>query len=203
MKSTNKKEYDMRYKKAGASGLDLSVIGLGAWAMGGADWRYGWGPQDDTQSIKTIHHALDLGINWVDTAAVYGLGHAEEVVGIALKGMHEKPLAASKCGRKQNSDGQLFSELKKKSILREAEESLRRLQVDVIDLYQIHWPKPDEDIEEAWEAVAQLIKEGKVRYGGVSNFVTLHIKSTLLSSSPAPAVTKQYPIALFAFAILA
>lgn len=166
----------MRLKKLGYSDLTLSVIGLGTWAIGGEGWQYSWGPQDDQQSIQTMYHALDLGINWIDTAAVYGLGHAEEVVGKALKGMSEKPIIATKCSRKQGADGLLYSELKRKSVIQEAEASLRRLGVETIDLFQIHWPKPDEDIEEAWEAVTQLIRDGKVRYGGVSNFQIEHIQ---------------------------
>ncbi len=166
----------MRYRKLGYTDVQFSVIGLGTWAMGGEDWKYGWGPQEDEQSIKTIHHALELGINWVDTAAVYGLGHSEEVVGKALKGMREKPFVATKCSRKSDSKGALYSELKRDSVIREAEESLKRLQVEVIDLYQIHWARPEEDIEEGWETVAQLIQEGKVRYGGVSNFEIKHMQ---------------------------
>jgi aryl-alcohol dehydrogenase-like predicted oxidoreductase len=166
----------MRYKNLGNTDLNLSAIGLGTWAMGGEAWQYGWGPQDDEQSVKTIYHALDLGINWIDTAAVYGLGHSEEVVGKALQGMEKKPIVATKCSRKQGAEGQLYSELKRESIIQEAEESLRRLGVEVIDLFQVHWPKPDEDIEEAWEAVAQLISDGKVRYGGVSNYFVEHMK---------------------------
>ena len=166
----------MRLKKLGYSDLTLSVIGLGTWAMGGKDWRYGWGPQDDRKSIETIHHALDLGINWIDTAAVYGLGHAEEVVGKALKGMSEKPIIATKCSRKQDAAGNLYSDLKRESVIQEAEASLRRLGVEVIDLFQIHWPKPEEDIEEAWEAISLLIRDGVVRYGGVSNFQVDHMQ---------------------------
>lgn len=166
----------MRYRKLGYADMQFSVIGLGTWAMGGADWKYGWGPQDDDESIKTIHHALDLGINWIDTAAVYGLGHAEDVVGKALKGMREKPFVATKCSRKSNAQGELYSELKRESVLQEAEDSLRRLDVEVIDLYQIHWARPEEDIEEGWEAITQLIKDGKVRYGGVSNFQIEHMQ---------------------------
>ena len=166
----------MRYKKLGYSDLTLSVIGLGTWAIGGEGWQYSWGPQDDQQSIKTMHHALDLGVNWIDTAAVYGLGHAEEVVGKALKGMSEKPIIATKCSRKQGPDGELYSELKKESVIQEAEASLRRLDIETIDLFQIHWPKPEEDIEEAWEAIDQLIRDGKVRYAGVSNLQIEHIQ---------------------------
>jgi aryl-alcohol dehydrogenase-like predicted oxidoreductase len=174
--TTKSKECTMRIKKLGNSDLEFSAIGLGTWAMGGEGWRYAWGPQDDQQSIRTIQHAFDLGINWIDTAAVYGLGHAEKVVGKALKSMSQKPIIASKCSRKGTSDGQLFSDLKKESIIKEAEESLRRLQIDVIDLYQVHWPKPEDDIEEGWEAMAQLIRDGKVRYGGVSNFYVEHMQ---------------------------
>ena len=107
----------MRYKKLGDSDLELSVIGLGTWAIGGEGWQYSWGPQDDEQSIKTIYHALDLGINWIDTAAVYGHGHSEEIVGKALKGMSEKPIIATKCSRKLGDDGKIYSELKKLSII--------------------------------------------------------------------------------------
>ncbi|MBN1478997.1 aldo/keto reductase [candidate division KSB1 bacterium] len=166
----------MQYRILGASDLKLSVIGLGTWAMGGEGWRFSWGPQVDEQSIKTIHHALDLGINWVDTAPIYGLGHAEEVVGKALAGLGEKPIIATKCSRKSTPDGQLYSDLKKASILQEAEDSLRRLRCEVIDLYQIHWPKPATDLEEGWEAIAQLINDGKIRYGGVSNFAIEHMQ---------------------------
>ena len=185
----------MRYKKLGNSDLSLSVIGLGTWAVGGEGWQFSWGPQDDRQSIDTMFHALDLGINWIDTAAVYGLGHAEEVVGKALKGMSQKPIVATKCSRKQGADGQLYSELKRASIIQEAEDSLRRLEIETIDLYQIHWPKPDEDIEEAWEAVAQLIRDGKARYGGVSNFQVEHMQRCRAIS---PILSLQPPYSMIA-----
>ena len=180
----------MRYKKLGDSELNLSVIGLGTWAIGGEGWQYSWGPQNDALSIKTIYHALDLGINWIDTAAVYGLGHSEEVIGKALKGMSQKPIIATKCSRKQDETGKLYSELKRQSIIQEAEDSLRRLDVEIIDLYQIHWPKPEEDIEEAWITVSQLIKEGKVRYGGVSNFYVEHMQRC---QAIAPIASLQPP----------
>jgi aryl-alcohol dehydrogenase-like predicted oxidoreductase len=169
----------MRYKKLGSTDMSFSVIGLGTWAMGGEGWQFSWGPQDDRLSIQTIHHALSFGINWIDTAAVYGLGHAETVVGRALKGMTERPFIASKCSRKVNAAGVLYSELKKESVIQEAEESLRRLQVEVIDLYQLHWPRPDEDIEEGWQAIATLIQQGKIRYGGVSNFNSAQMQRCL------------------------
>ncbi|MBN2413789.1 aldo/keto reductase [candidate division KSB1 bacterium] len=157
-------------KKLGWTDLDFTRIGLGTWAMGGPEWQFGWGPQDDKKSIKTIYKALDNGINWIDTAAVYGLGHSETIIGKALKGMGQKPIIASKCSRVWNEKKELGSNLKRDNIRKECESSLKRLQIETIDLYQIHWPRPEEDIEEGWGAVAELIREGKVRYGGVCNF---------------------------------
>lgn len=166
----------MQYRKLGWTDLRLSVIGFGSWALGGGGWRYSWGPQDDEDSIKAIHRAIDLGVNWIDTAAVYGLGHSEEVVGKAIKGMSERPIIATKCGRVWDENGNIFGNLTRESIKREVEASLKRLQVDVIDLYQIHWPDPEEYIEEAWSTMADLVKEGKVRYIGVSNFSVEQMK---------------------------
>jgi aryl-alcohol dehydrogenase-like predicted oxidoreductase len=166
----------MQTRKLGWTDLNLSPIGLGTWAIGGGGWKYGWGPQDDQESIATIRHALDLGINWIDTAAVYGLGHSEEVVGKAIKGFKEKPIIATKCGLVWDKEGNISNRLKKESICSEVNASLRRLDVEVIDLYQIHWPIPDEDIEEAWGAIADLVKEGKIRYAGVSNFSVKQLK---------------------------
>lgn len=160
----------MQTRKLGNSNLHLTTIGLGAWAMGGSDWAFTWGPQDDADSIAAIHHALELGVNWIDTAAVYGLGHSEEVVGRAIAGRRDQVIIATKCSRVWDEHGNIYSLLKAGNIRREAEASLRRLKVEVIDLYQIHWPQPEEDIEEAWGIVADLVREGKVRYGGVSNF---------------------------------
>lgn len=140
--------------------------------MGGGGWAFGWGPQDDEQSIAAIHAALDRGVNWIDTAAVYGLGHSEEVVARALeaRGPGNRPYIFTKCERVWNERGEISGSLKADSIRRECENSLRRLKVDAIDLYQIHWPEPDPDIEEGWAAMAQLKQEGKVRWIGVSNF---------------------------------
>ena len=160
----------MRKRKLGWTDLELTVIGFGSWALGGGGWQFSWGPQDDEESIAAIHRALDLGINWIDTAAVYGLGHSEEIIAKALRGMSEKPIIATKCGRVWNEKGEVFGCLKRDSIRKEAEDSLRRLEVEVIDLYQIHWPDPEPDIEEAWSTMADLVKEGKIRYAGVSNF---------------------------------
>lgn len=160
----------MKTRKLGWTDLNLSTIGLGTWAMGGGGWKFSWGPQDDSESISAIQHAVELGINWIDTAAVYGLGHSEEIVGKAIKGLRDKPIIATKCERVWDKDGNIFGRLKKESIHSEVEESLKRLKIEVIDLYQIHWPEPDEDIEEAWTALGDLIKEGKIRYAGMSNF---------------------------------
>lgn len=160
----------MRTKKLGETGLNLSVIGLGTFAIGGGDWSYGWGPQDDRESIAAILRALDRGINWIDTAPAYGCGHSEEIVGKAIKGLSSKPIIATKCGILCDKDRDIFFHLSRESIRSEVEASLRRLNIDAIDLYQIHWPNPDRDIEEAWDTIAELVKEGKVRYAGVSNF---------------------------------
>lgn len=160
----------MERKRLGYTDLELSPIGLGTWAMGGGGWSFGWGPQDDKESIATIHYALKQGVNWIDTAPVYGLGRSEEVVGQAIKGLREKVIVATKCGRVWDKRGKISGRLKRESIRREVEESLRRLDIEVIDLYQIHFPDPDRKIEEAWSTMADLVKEGKVRYIGVSNF---------------------------------
>ncbi len=167
---------EMQTRKLGYSDLHLTTIGLGAWAMGGGDWAFGWGPQDDADSIAAIHRALELGINWIDTAAVYGMGHSEEVVGRAIAGRRDKVIIATKCGRAWDEQGNPYSLLKATNIRREAEASLRRLNIEVIDLYQMHWPQPDEDIEEAWGMIADLVREGKVRYAGVSNFSVAQLK---------------------------
>jgi aryl-alcohol dehydrogenase-like predicted oxidoreductase len=159
----------MKTNALGKSGLQLTRIGLGTWAIGGAGWQYAWGPQDDRDSIAAVHKALDLGINWIDTAAVYGIGHSEEVVGKAVAGRRNKVIIATKCSRVLLGD-KLTGVLKAASIRAELEGSLRRLGTDYIDLYQIHWPDPDSDIEEAWGEIAKAVKEGKVRHAGVSNF---------------------------------
>jgi aryl-alcohol dehydrogenase-like predicted oxidoreductase len=160
----------MRKRKLGWTGEEITVIGLGAWALGGGGWAYGWGPQDDRDSLATIRRALDLGIQWIDTAAVYGLGHSEEIVGRAIRGRRHEVFLATKCGLVWDSEGNIHGRLKAWSVRRELEASLRRLDTDVIDLYQIHWPNPEEEIEEAWAELAKAVEEGKVRYLGVSNF---------------------------------
>jgi aryl-alcohol dehydrogenase-like predicted oxidoreductase len=161
---------EMQKKRLGNSDMELTAIGIGAWAMGGGGWAFAWGPQDDDESIAAIHAALDRGVNWIDTAAVYGLGHSEEVVARALEGRSNRPYVFTKCERNWDANRQIYKSLKADSIRRECEASLRRLKVDVIDLYQIHWPEPDEDIEEGWATLAKLKEEGKVRWIGLSNF---------------------------------
>jgi aryl-alcohol dehydrogenase-like predicted oxidoreductase len=165
----------MQTRKLGYTDLELTTVGLGTWAIGG-EWAYGWGPQDDAESIAAIQRSLDLGINWLDTAAIYGLGHSEEVVGQAIAGRRDEVIVATKCSRVWDEKGKVTGRLKAGSVRREVEASLRRLKIDLIDLYQIHWPNPDEEIEEGWGTIADLIKEGKVRYGGVSNFSVEQLK---------------------------
>jgi aryl-alcohol dehydrogenase-like predicted oxidoreductase len=166
----------MKTRPLGNSDMAITPIGFGAWAIGGSGWAFGWGAQDDTDSIAAIHEALDLGVNWIDTAAIYGLGHSEEVVARALDGVRKRPYVFTKCARTWDEKKQIGKSLKSDSIRRECEASLRRLKVDVIDLYQIHWPEPDEDVEEGWSTLAKLKQEGKVRWIGVSNFDVTHLK---------------------------
>lgn len=155
-------------RRLGNSDMNLTAIGFGAWAIGGGNWEYAWGAQDDSDSVGAILRALDGGVNWIDTAAVYGLGHSEEVVGRALKQTSEKPYVFTKCAMTWGEDRKIVQTMKK--IRQECEASLRRLGVGTIDLYQIHWPVPDEEIEEGWHTMAELQREGKVRWIGVSNF---------------------------------
>jgi len=160
----------MRKRKLGWTDLELTVIGFGTWALGGSGWKFAWGPQDDNESIAAIRRGLELGINWIDTAFVYGLGHSEEVVGRAIQGLKPRPIVATKCGRHGKPGGDIYGDLRPQSLRVECENSLRRLGVDCIDLYQIHWPDPDGQLEEGWGEIARLVKEGKIRYAGVSNF---------------------------------
>ena len=162
----------MQTVRFGKTGMEITPIGFGAWAIGGGGWAAAWGPQDDDEAVGAIRRAVELGVNWVDTAAVYGLGHSEELVAQALKSVpeSERPYVFTKCSLVWDENSEVHNVLKKDSVKRECEESLRRLQTDVIDLYQIHWPRPDEYIEEGWEAMAELKDEGKVRHIGVSNF---------------------------------
>lgn len=161
----------MQTRRLGSSGLEITTIGIGTWAIGGGDWSFGWGDQDEREAIDGILKGVELGVNWIDTAAIYGDGASEELVGKALKEIPagERPIVATKCGRIMREDGTVFGRLKIESVVAECEASLRRLGVDCIDLYQIHWPDPEEDIEEGWSAMVDLKKAGKIREIGVSN----------------------------------
>ena len=154
----------------GGTGLEITRVGFGAWAIGGGDWEFGWGPQEDGQSIAAIHRTLELGVNWIDTAAGYGFGRSEEIVGRAIDGLTRRPYVFTKCSLLPGPDRRVVHSLKRDSILREADASLARLRLDAIDLYQIHWPIPEADIEEGWSALAELKEQGLVRHIGVSNF---------------------------------
>jgi len=169
----------MKTRKLGNSDLQITPVGFGAWAIGGGNWEYAWGPQDDQESIAAIHKALEMGVNWIDTAAVYGLGHSEEIVAQALKDWRgTRPYVFTKCVMRWDSTRKISMNFEAESIRQECEASLRRLQVDAIDLYQIHWPPADNGagLEEAWEALAGLQNEGKVRWTGVSNFNVAQMK---------------------------
>lgn len=160
----------MQMRQLGFTDLKLTTVGLGTWAIGGP-WQFGWGPQDDDEAIAAILASLEAaGINWIDTAAVYGLGHSEELVGKALKQTTHKPIIATKCSLLWNDKREKVCCLKTQSIRRECHDSLERLGIETIDLYQIHWPEPEEDLEQAWEEMARLAEEGKIRYLAVSNF---------------------------------
>lgn len=185
-------------RRLGNSDLELTAIGFGAWAIGGGNWDFAWGPQDDNESIAAIHRALDLGINWIDTAAIYGLGHSEEMVGRALKGSQHKPLVFTKCSMRWHEDRTIFRSLKAASVAEELEGSLRRLGVETIDLYQIHWPNPEEEIEEGWEALARLREQGKIRWIGVSNFSVEQMKRV---QKIAPITSLQPPYSMLRRAI--
>ena len=182
----------METAKFGNTDMMITRIGFGAWAIGGGNWAFGWGPQDDGEAIAAIHRAIEKGMNWIDTAAVYGLGHSEELVARALKGMSEKPYIFTKCGLVWDDTRKTSQNLKAESIRRECEASLRRLNVDVIDLYQVHWPV-DKDLDEAWEMMEKLRSEGKVRYIGVSNYNVEQLKQSM---KIAPVSSLQPPYSL-------
>jgi aryl-alcohol dehydrogenase-like predicted oxidoreductase len=182
----------MDVRKLGYTDLELTTVGLGTWAMGGP-WLYGWGPQDDDEAISAVLTALEKGINWIDTAPVYGLGHSEELVGKALKQTSQKPLIATKCGLLWSEQNHRIPCLEAGSIREECHTSLKKLGVDVIDLYQMHWPQPDEDIEKGWEEMAKLAEEGKVRYIGVSNYSVEQIKRI---QKIAPVASLQPPYSM-------
>lgn len=184
----------MEKRRLGNSDLDITTLGYGAWAIGGGNWQYGWGSQDDADSIASIHEALDAGVNWIDTAAVYGLGRSEEVVGRALRERKgDTPFVFTKSSMRWDDTRTIYRSLKADSIREECENSLRRLGVETIDLYQIHWPNPEPEIEEGWAAMARLQAEGKVRHIGVSNFNVAQLKR---AQAIAPVASLQPPYSL-------
>jgi aryl-alcohol dehydrogenase-like predicted oxidoreductase len=183
----------MTKKKLGNSDLEITPVGVGAWAMGGGGWAFSWGPQDDNESIAAIRAAFEKGVNWIDTAAVYGLGHSEEVVSRAVEGISPRPYVFTKCARVWNEQRQIGKSLKADSVRAECEASLRRLKLDCIDLYQMHWPEPDADIEEGWTTMAKLQQEGKVRWIGVSNFSVSQLQRI---ASIAPPTSLQPPYSM-------
>jgi aryl-alcohol dehydrogenase-like predicted oxidoreductase len=185
---------DITTTELGKTGMQITRVGFGAWAIGGGDWEFGWGPQEDAQSVSTIEHALELGLNWIDTAHAYGFGHSEAIVGRAIAGLGaERPYVFTKASLLDDGTGKVIHSLERDSVLREAEGSLKRLGVDAIDLYQIHWPDPDPDIEEGWAALAELKEQGLVRHIGVSNFDVEQMERV---KGIAPVETLQPPYSL-------
>lgn len=187
----------MQRRKLGNSGLELSVIGLGTWAIGGGDWKFGWGDQDEQEAIAAIVRSVELGINWIDTAAIYGEGRSEILVGRAMQSIPpaDRPILATKCGRVAVGNGDIEKCLKRVSIIAECEASLKRLNVDCIDLYQMHWPEPDEDIEEGWQTLVELKSQGKVRHIGVSNHSVSQLKRL---QAIHPVASNQPPYSMIA-----
>ncbi len=183
----------MQTKVLGNSDLKITPLGFGSWAIGGGNWAGGWGPQDDRQAIEAIERAVELGMNWIDTAAVYGLGHSEELVGQAIRGMRRKPYIFTKCALRWDDRRNIHNSMKADSLRYECDASLRRLGVDMIDLYQIHWPDPDREIEEGWETLARLQEEGLVRWIGVSNFSVAQMQR---AQRIAPITSLQPPYSL-------
>ncbi len=183
----------MRTRQLGNSDLQITPIGVGAWAIGGGGYQFGWGPQEDADSIGAIHAAIDRGINWIDTAPIYGLGRSEEVVGRALKGRSKRPYVFTKCSIVWDEKREPRRTLKADSVRRECEDSLRRLGIDAIDLWQIHWPDPEGEIEEGWRAMTELRKAGKVRWIGVSNFKPAQMDRL---SAIAPITSNQPPYSI-------
>lgn len=187
----------MKTRRLGGSDLDLSTVGLGTWAMGGGDWKMGWGPQDAADSVRTIHAAVDAGINWIDTAAVYGFGRSEDVCGMALAELGDRrPLVATKGGRQMGDDPDtILGNLRRDFIVQECEDSLRRLNIETIDLYQLHWPVESiDEVAEGWGTLAELKQQGKIRWAGVSNF---NPEQLARCQDIAPVVSLQPPYSLF------
>jgi aryl-alcohol dehydrogenase-like predicted oxidoreductase len=188
-------ETQLMTTQLGTTGLEITRVGFGAWALGGANYDWGWGAQDDDDSIAAIHRALELGVNWIDTAAQYGFGHSEEVVGRALRELDaaKRPYVFTKAGQPEGPNRTTLQSLRRDSLRRELEGSLQRLGLDAIDLYQIHWPIPDEEIEEGWTAFANFKEEGLVHHIGVSNFDVAQLRR---AQAIAPVETLQPPYSL-------
>jgi aryl-alcohol dehydrogenase-like predicted oxidoreductase len=189
----NNTETALKTTELGQTGLEITRVGFGAWAIGGGGWEFGWGPQDDDQSIAAIHRALEQGVNWIDTAAAYGFGRSEQVVGRALDGLTRRPYVFTKCSLVEGPNRTVAHSLKRDSILREAEASLTRLGVDAIDVYQIHWPIPEQDIEQGWAALAELKDQGLVRHIGVSNFDVEQLQR-IQQIAPVETLQPQYSL---------
>ena len=183
----------MRTVTFGRTGLEITPVGFGAWAIGGSNWEFGWGEQDDDESVSAIQRALELGMNWVDTAAQYGLGHSEEVVSRAVEGVEPRPLIFTKGGQPEGPNRTSYQSLRRDSLRRECEGSLERLGVGAIDLYQIHWPIPDDEVEEGWSTLAELKEEGLVRHIGASNFSVGQLERAA-SISPVEALQPPYSL---------
>jgi aryl-alcohol dehydrogenase-like predicted oxidoreductase len=186
-------ETKLETKQLGNSDLKITTIGFGAWAIGGGDWQFAWGHQEDDESVQAIQRALRLGINWIDTAAIYGLGHSEEVVAKALKNVEAKPYVFTKCSMRWDDKREIYRSLKAGSIQEEVENSLTRLKIEAIDLYQIHWPQPEDEIEEGWQTMVRLQEQGKIRWLGVSNFTVEQMKRV---QKIAPIASLQPPYSL-------
>ncbi|HYD54091.1 MAG TPA: aldo/keto reductase [Gemmatimonadaceae bacterium] len=184
----------MQTRRFGRTELAITPLGFGSWAIGGGDWEFGWGPQDEHDAIEAVQRAVELGMNWIDTAAVYGLGRSEELVGRAIAGMATRPLVFTKCSMRWNAERKIYRSLEPASVREECEASLRRLGVDAIDLYQIHWPNPEADIERGWEAMVRLREEGLVRHIGVSNFSPDQM-SRLMPIAPVETLQPPYSLA--------
>ncbi len=186
---------ELRTAQLGGTGLEITRVGFGAWALGGADYEWGWGAQDDADSVAAIHHALEVGVNWIDTAAHYGFGHSEEVVGRALAGLgqEERPYVFTKGGQLEGPGRATIQSLERDSLRRDLEASLSRLGLEAVDLYQIHWPIPDDQIEEGWSTLLELKNEGLARHVGVSNFGVEQLRRI---QSIAPVETLQPPYSL-------
>jgi aryl-alcohol dehydrogenase-like predicted oxidoreductase len=185
----------MRTTELGSTGMKITRVGFGAWAVGGGGFEWSWGAQEDEDSIAAIHHALELGVNWIDTAAQYGFGHSEQVVGRAIAGLPERPFIFTKGGQPEGPGGATLHDLTRDGLRSELEGSLARLGLDAVDLYQIHWPIPDEQIEEGWAALAELRDEGLTRHIGVSNF---SVEQLVRAQQIAPVETLQPPYSLIA-----